>query len=278
MTSGPPARIDRPALERILQRAAELQAAERDVGEGLTTDEVLDLGREVGIPANYLRRAILEDQSRGQLAEAGSGLLNRTFGAADVAVSRVIAGEQDAIERALVRWMEKHELMVVQRHKPGAISWERDRGMRAALRRGMSSLEADGQVKYMLARADGVVATVLALEPGYCHVTLTASARSTRSGYVGGAATLTSAGLVAAGVLAVMTPFALLAVAPIPAGLGLAWVVSRSYRPVAERIHLGLERALDHAEGAGIKPAHQIPPRTAGLLEVITQEVRKALK
>jgi hypothetical protein len=30
MTGGPPARIDRAALERILQRAAELQASEHE--------------------------------------------------------------------------------------------------------------------------------------------------------------------------------------------------------------------------------------------------------
>ena len=46
-----PGKIDREALERIMQRAAELQAGEADVGEGLTPDEVTALGREVGIPA-----------------------------------------------------------------------------------------------------------------------------------------------------------------------------------------------------------------------------------
>ena len=37
-----PARVDRAALERILQRAAELQASEHDVGEGLTSRQCLD--------------------------------------------------------------------------------------------------------------------------------------------------------------------------------------------------------------------------------------------
>ena len=55
MTGGPPARIDRAALERILQRATELQAAEHDVGENISPDELITLGRDVGIPARYLQ-------------------------------------------------------------------------------------------------------------------------------------------------------------------------------------------------------------------------------
>ena len=56
--------ISRDALERIIQRAAELQAGERDIGDGLTRDEVLALGKEVGIPARHLQQALLEEQTR----------------------------------------------------------------------------------------------------------------------------------------------------------------------------------------------------------------------
>ena len=55
MTSGPPARIDRAALERILQRAAELQASEHE-GSHLSPDEILSLGKEVGIPQRHLQQ------------------------------------------------------------------------------------------------------------------------------------------------------------------------------------------------------------------------------
>ena len=60
MSEGIPAPIDRAALERIIQRAAELQTAEREIGEGLSTEQVLELGREVGIPGRYLQQALLE--------------------------------------------------------------------------------------------------------------------------------------------------------------------------------------------------------------------------
>src|SRR5213079_2542182 len=56
--------IRREALERIIQRAAELQAGEQDIGEGLTEPELLALGQDVGIPSRYLRQALLEEQTR----------------------------------------------------------------------------------------------------------------------------------------------------------------------------------------------------------------------
>src|SRR5204863_530578 len=66
--------ISRAALERIIQRAAELQAAERDIGDGLTKDEVLALGQDVGIPTRYLQQALLEEQTRSVIEE-GRGTL-----------------------------------------------------------------------------------------------------------------------------------------------------------------------------------------------------------
>jgi len=45
MTEGTPARIDRAALDRIIRRAAELQTAEREIGDSLSPDEVMALGR-----------------------------------------------------------------------------------------------------------------------------------------------------------------------------------------------------------------------------------------
>ncbi|PYP56441.1 MAG: hypothetical protein DMD40_10765 [Gemmatimonadetes bacterium] len=56
--------VSREALERIIKRAAELQAGEHDVGDGLTNNEVLALGKDVGIPDRYLRQAMLEEQTR----------------------------------------------------------------------------------------------------------------------------------------------------------------------------------------------------------------------
>ena len=44
--------------------AAELQAGERDPGEALSKDELLQLGRDVGIPGKFLEQAVIEEQTR----------------------------------------------------------------------------------------------------------------------------------------------------------------------------------------------------------------------
>src|SRR2546425_10765876 len=72
--------ISREALERIIQRAAELQAAEHDIGEGLTKAELLALGQDVGIPERYLHQALLEEQTRA-VVEQRRGALARAAGA-----------------------------------------------------------------------------------------------------------------------------------------------------------------------------------------------------
>ena len=270
-----PARVDRAALERILQRAAELQAAEHDVGEGLTPDDVLALGKDVGIPAQYLRQAMLEDQSRSGLPEP-SGLADQVLGPGEITAVRVVRGAQAGAEQALLDWMQKHELLVVQRHQPGRITWERMTGMQAAMRRGLSTLESR-RAKFMLDRTDLVRATITPLEDGYVHVSLTASLRQVRAGLVGGAVTLGTVGTVASGVLVALNASGGCRVAPVVAGVGIGWTVTRHYRPAVNRALLGLERALDYVEGAAVKPVHELPPRSAGLLELVTGEIRKAL-
>ena len=275
MTDNVPARVDRAALERILQRAAELQASEHDVGEGLTPDEVVKLGDEVGIPGRYLRQAMLEEQSRLPGAQS-KGLIDHTVGPDEVAAARVVRGDPESAERALLEWMSKNELMVLQRQQPGRLSWERMTGVQAAMRRGMSTLEG-AKARFMLSRANVVRATLTPLEAGFCHVTLVAELRGTRAGYLGGMATVGGSGAVASGVLVALNAFWVVAALPAVAGAGLAYIVSRQFRPIVERSQLGLERALDYVEGNAIKPSHQLPDRQPGLIELITTEMRKAI-
>jgi hypothetical protein len=75
-----------------------------------------------------------------------------------------------------------------------------------------------------------------------------------------------------------MTPVIWIALAPIPFGIGGAWIVARQYPPIAERARLGLERVLDHLERGSVKPAHRLPERTPGILGTIADEVKKAIR
>src|SRR5260370_2350956 len=113
--------ISREALDRILQRAAELQAGEHDIGEGLTEGELLALGKDVGIPARYLRQALLEERTR-IVAAAPAGLMAWLVGPAQLAAARVVPGDRAVAERALTRWMEAEELLQVKRRFPDSTS------------------------------------------------------------------------------------------------------------------------------------------------------------
>jgi hypothetical protein len=270
-----PGKIDRAALERIMQRAAELQAGEADVGEGLTPDEVTALGREVGIPARYLQQAMLE-QATEVVAPAEAGLTGNVVGPSEVRAQRVVIGDPDDAARALIEWFDRNELLAVLRQQPGRVTFEPIGGMQAALRRGGAAL-GSGVPKFMLARATLVSATFTRLESGYCHVALAADLKKTRSAYVGGAATLGSVGLAGAVIVATLSPFLLAALPPLLVGGAMGWFTLKRFRPVAERTGLGLERALDYLERGGVKPGHQLPPKSGGLLDALAGEIRRAI-
>ncbi|MGH2709198.1 MAG: hypothetical protein ACRDJK_13035, partial [Actinomycetota bacterium] len=133
MSEGTPARLDRAALERVIQRAAELQTSERDIGDSLSPDEVMALGREVGIPGRYLQQALLEERTR-VASVAPADLWQRLAGPPQASAQRVVRGEPEAVERTLVRWVEQHELLAVQRQQPGRVTWEPVGGFQAAIR------------------------------------------------------------------------------------------------------------------------------------------------
>ena len=88
----------------------------------------------------------------------------------------MVRGEPEVVEQALIRWMEERELFCVQRHQPGRITWEPLGGFHAAFRRSTGGFSGR-RGPIMLAKAETVSATVLALETGYTHVALMATAK-----------------------------------------------------------------------------------------------------
>lgn len=273
MSEEKPVRIDRAALDRIIQRAAELQTAERDIGDNLTSDEVLALGREVGIPGRYLQQALLEERTR--LANVGpSGWWERLVGPPQVTAQRVVRGEVEVIEQRLVDWLEAHELLCVVRRQPGKVFLEPVGGIQAAIRRATGF--GANKRPIMLAKADSVSASILGLEPGWCHVALTAVSRKQRMEHTGGGIAFAGAGAAASTLMIVLGALVPVALIPVPLGLGIGYAFTRRYTPIVERIRLGLERLLDHLEQGAVKPEHQISkPR---LMDLLADEVRKALK
>jgi hypothetical protein len=276
MSEGLPARIDRAALERIIQRAAELQTTEHDVGDGLTSQELIALGREVGIPGRYLQQALLEERTRiGQVRAAG--FFERVTGPSSITAQRVVRGDPDVIEAALLQWIERNELLCVQRQQTGRITWEPLGGIQAAFRRSTAAI-GTGKRAFMLSRAATVSATILPLEPGYTHVTMSADTRKVRGEYVGAGAAVAGLGIASTAAMVVLGALLPVALLPLPVALGIGYGVVRRSAPAVARIQLGLERALDFLEQGAASPRHQLPERNAGILGLLADEVRKALK
>ena len=107
-------RIERAAVERIIQRAAELQAGDHDIGDGLTEQELLALGKEVGIPPGLLQQALLEEGTRA-VAMAEQGFTGWLTGPKRVAAQRTVPGNGEEVQAALNHWMTNNELLTVKR-------------------------------------------------------------------------------------------------------------------------------------------------------------------
>ncbi|MGH7531291.1 MAG: hypothetical protein ACREMN_12965 [Gemmatimonadales bacterium] len=265
--------IRRDALERIIQRAAELQAGERDIGDGLTSQEVLALGKDVGIPERYLRQAMLEEQTRPE-PEGKTGTWAWLTGPRFLAAHRVVPGERAAIERALQRWMVEEELLQPKRHYPDRTSWEPKAGAFASIQRALAGR------RYGLARADEVSAQVVQLEPGFCLVRLEADVRKQRAGRITAGTVLTVVGWgVTGAVWLIAPPLALAQTLALAPGVGLTLggvIAARSHRGPNERIQVALEQVLDRLERGEIRgQANPALLPAAQTFVRIAEEVRK---
>jgi len=265
-------RIDRAALERIIQRAAELQTREREIGDGLTEAELLELGQEVGIQPAHLRRALTEERTRALVGDQRGAFVWLT-GPRRVGASRVIAGEASRVDAALQRWMEEGELMQVKRRFPDATSWERKEGAFASLKR---SLGVGGR-KYLLARAREVVGRVIRIDDRQCHVQLIADLSNTYTEHVVGSAAFLGGGgatTTLALVLGVMAPVAFV---PAVVSAPIAFGIARSRRSQLERVQVALEQVLDRLEHGDIEVEHKLAGPTSRAVSRIAEEIRRNL-
>jgi hypothetical protein len=204
------------------------------------------------------------------------GILERIAGPGEATAQRVVSVEANRAEQGLIHWMERNELFCIQRQQSGRITWEPLGGFQAAIRRSAAALGA-GKRPFMLSRAATVTANLLPLESGYSHVTLMADTRNVRNEYLASSGTLTGAGAATTALMVALGAFLPVALVPLPVAMGVGYTILRRYRPAIDRIHLGLERALDALESRGGGTHPPLADRV-GLLGLLTDELRRALK
>ncbi len=261
-----PARLDRSALERVLARAAELQAAELDPGEYISEDRLLDIAKEVGLAPHHMRQALAEERTRLAVPNE-SGALARFAGAARVVATRAVAGTPAEVLSSLDVWMQREECLTIKRRFPERIVWEEHRGFWMQIRRSMDM----GGRRYILARAHDVSATVVPVDEGRSLVRLEADLSNVRTGRLAGAAASTAIGAVAGGALLALGFFPLAAIAPVVVGTVAGYGVARSHRTVAARAHLALEQVLDRLEVREPRPPHVIGTAIEALVDRATR-------
>jgi hypothetical protein len=162
----------------------------------------------------------------------------------------------------------------VKRRHADRTSWEPRVGAVASIQRALGA----GGKSFALAHATEVAAQVVPLEPGFCHVRLTAHVRSQRTRRVWGAASLVGLGAaLAAGTsaLGVLGPWVLLPPLVIWAA---ALAVVRRHRHDNDRIVVGLEQVLDRLERGDIRPDHALRGTRASAFGRLADEIRKTFE
>jgi hypothetical protein len=245
--------LDRATIERVLARAAQLQATEPgDDGEtNLSESQLIEIGKEVGISPTTLTQALAEERSRVAVPEDQS-LLSSITGPAVATASRVVRGQPEEVLSMLDTWMQRDECLQVQRRFPDRITWEPRTGWLGALQRGFN-VSGRG---YYLCRASQVAATIIPLEAGRVLVRLDADLSDSRSTRLKTGGALVTGGLLGAGALgggAILAHVAIIAAGgfaavPILIGFAAAYQVGKSHRVLVTRAQLALEQTLDRLE------------------------------
>jgi hypothetical protein len=242
--SNVPAPIDRAAVDRILARALELQADVAPDPQGqLTEAQLLDLAKEVGLDPVNLRQALAEERTRVAVPEE-RGLLASLYGGASASAQRTVRGTPTQVLAALDDWMQRQECLTVQRYfNSERVVWEARRDVVGMVRRTVSGRG------YALARATDVSATAIAVDASRVLVRLDARLAGYRSLMARQNVAFTGAGVVAGGVLAVLSFPLLAAAAPLAVFAPVAFAAGRaSHQRTVTRAQLALEQVLDRLE------------------------------
>lgn len=267
-----PAPLGRAALERVLARASELQSGTSDGGEALSEQQLLEIGREVGISEAHLRQALAEERTRVAFPDEGEqGWLDRFAGPGVTHASRTVRGTPAEVLGALDVWMQREECLVVRRRFSDRVVWEARRDIVGSIKRGFNV----GGRGYHLTRADEVGATVVPVDASQTLVRLDASVAGSRASRVKGGATAVGMGVATGAAVAaadILAPgFGVLALAPALAALGGAAGILRRHEQTATRVQLALEQVLDRLQHQETRRAL---PGLADVIGAVTRTIR----
>jgi hypothetical protein len=237
--------LDRAALERVLARAAELQTqGSTETGSTLSDEQILDLGKEVGLSPESIRQAIAEERGRVVVPES-KGATGAWFGAGVMSAARVVPGTPTAVLAALDNVLRGELPFDVSRRFADRMQWAPKRGFLDMMRSQLARPAEGMDLKF----AEEVSASVMALDAQRTHVRLDAMLLEVRSQATSRSVALV-AGATALGLVGIVLGFAAIVVAPVAGAItavGLLTTRDR-YRRSAVRVGTALEQLLDRLE------------------------------
>jgi hypothetical protein len=253
----PSPELGRAALERVLARAAELQAHMAEPAEGMSEQQLIELGQEVGIGPEHVKQALAEERTRVVVPEA-SGVVGSWLGAPLLTASRVVKGTPSEVLARLDQWMQREEGLRPRRRFPDRLTWEARRDFLGSIQAGFNF----GGRAYALTSSDEVGATAVAIDAQRVFVRLDADFSGTRrrSGWWGGI--LAGGGVASGGGLVALGSVFPEGSALIGAAIGSVWsaiglaggaAVARGQRKRLTRGQLALEQILDRLEHGEIR-------------------------
>lgn len=227
----------------MIRRAVELQAGSSSrADDGVSEDEVVRIGQELGLEPATVRRAMAE--VRGRPAEE-SGVLVTVAGPRTVRATRVLKRPAAGTALQVDRYLRERELMVVQRRFPDRTRYIRDSSFAAGvtrLTRGLSRSHPPLDLRQL-------DVGVSAIDDDRCLLEVSVDLGGTRgglaAGVLGSGTGLAGAWAVIAWATAVADPLMLIGI-PVVAG---AWYGTRAiYGAVRRSVQEKLESFLDRVE------------------------------
>lgn len=244
----PDRRLTSEEFELVVRRAAELQSRSPDEQglEGVSEEEALRIGRELGLSGAHLVRAMAEVRS-GPGSE--SGLAARLMGESRLSAARTVPGEAGALGGVLEAYLTEHEFLVVQRRLSDRTVYVRASGVLAAVARTTTGMFR----KSPLLEVENLAVSALQLEPGLAYVAVATDLSGERAGHLAGAGAVGGGvgGVVGVTLGLAVAPAAALVAVPIAAA-GLAGM-RYGYRGTVRKVEVQLEALLDRLEHGELK-------------------------
>lgn len=229
----------------MLARAAELQgqATSPDLAGTLSDEQILELGREVGLSAESLRQAIAEERAN-VVIEPARGIAG-WFGPAVFGSTRTVPGTPESSLIAIDAVLRGDLPFDVKRRFPDRVHWEPRRSfievVRSQFIRGIEGTD--------LKLAQEVATTVTTVDQARTHVRIDAMLGDTRRRAVSSAMNTAVFTVLAGVVVGVLGVSPLMVVPAVGAALvGIAASYRRGYRRTAARVVTAMEQVLDRLE------------------------------